>query len=213
MVRQPCVAATAWAVCVLAVTLVGVACAPDPAQLRARRTIDAEYDIETGRLELITFDSDDNGTIDTWSYMDGNTVLRIEIDQDEDGVVERWEYYVGDRRLEKVGSSRGGDGVVDAWAFEGDDGELARVEVSTLRDGTIDRWEFYESGVLVRVDLDGRPDKWETRAGGFVATVSFDEDGDGQPERRLIYDAGVLVAIESQPDATGGYLTRVDVAR
>ena len=62
MVRQPCVAATAWAVCVLAVTLVGVACAPDPAQLRAQRTIDAEYDIETGRLELITFDSDDNGT-------------------------------------------------------------------------------------------------------------------------------------------------------
>ena len=50
------------------------ACAPDPERFRAQRTIDAEYDTETGRLELITFDSNDNGTVDTWSYMDGNTV-------------------------------------------------------------------------------------------------------------------------------------------
>ena len=79
------------------------------------------------------------------------------------------------------------------------------------------RWEFYEDGLLVSVeedvDRDGRPDKWETREAGLVTTASFDEDGDGRPERRLVYDAGVLVAIESQPDATGGYLTRVDVAR
>lgn len=94
----------------LAVTRVaGAACAPDPEQLRAQRTIDAEYDMETGRLELITFDSDDNGTVDTWSYIDGNTVLRIGIDQNEDSVVERWNYYVGDRILETVGSSRGGE--------------------------------------------------------------------------------------------------------
>ena len=37
------------------------------------------------------------------------------------------------------------------------------------------------------VDLDGRPDKWETREQGRVATASFDEDGDGRPERRLLY--------------------------
>ena len=43
------------------------ACAPDPERLRAQRAIEAEYDRETGRLELITFDSDDNGTVDTWS--------------------------------------------------------------------------------------------------------------------------------------------------
>ena len=110
MVGQPSVAAASWPVCVLAVTLAaGAACAPDPEQLRAQRTIDAEYDIETGRLALITFGSDDNGTVDTWSYIDGNTVLQIEIDQNEDGVVERWNYYVGDRILETVGSSRGGE--------------------------------------------------------------------------------------------------------
>ena len=108
------------------------ACAPDPEQLRAQRTIEAEYDVESGRLELITFDSNDNGTIDTWSYMDGNTVIRIEIDRDEDGTIDRWEYYGEDQTLEKVGFSRGNDGVADAWAFEGEDGEVVRIEISTV---------------------------------------------------------------------------------
>lgn len=194
-----------------------LSCAPDPAQLRAERTIEAEYDLETGRLQLITFDSDDNGVIDTWSYMDGNIPLRTEIDQDEDGTVDRWEYYRENRTLEKVGFSRGGGGVVDAWAFEGDDGEVARIEVSTLANGTVDRWEHYEAGALVRVeedlDFDGGADKWETREAGRVATVAFDQNGDGRPERRLVYDAGVLVAIESEPDEQGVYRNRVDVTR
>ena len=111
---------------VVALLIAVAACAPDPDRRRAQRTIDAEYDRETGRLELITFDSNDNGTIDTWSFMDGNTVLRIEIDRDEDGTVDRWEYYREDQTLEKVGFSRANDGVVDAWAFEGEDGEVAR---------------------------------------------------------------------------------------
>jgi hypothetical protein len=53
-----------WSAGALVATLVaGVSCAPGPEQRRAERTVDAEYDVETGRLELITFDSDDNGTI------------------------------------------------------------------------------------------------------------------------------------------------------
>ena len=175
--RRPRRMTAPWSAGALVVTLVaGVSCAPDPAQRRAERTVDAEYDVETGRLELITFDSDDNGTIDTWSYMEGNTVLHTEMDHDEDGTVDRWEYYRADRTLEKVGFSRSGGGVVDAWAFEGVDGEVARIEVSTLADGAVDRWEFYEAGALVRVeedvDLDGRPDKWETREGGRSAGAS-----------------------------------------
>ena len=73
------------------VTVLFGACAPDPERLRAQRTIEAEYERETGQLELITFDSDDNGTVDTWSYMEGKQVLRIEIDRDEDETIDRWE--------------------------------------------------------------------------------------------------------------------------
>ena len=40
---------------------------PTRERLRAQLAIEAEYDRGTGRLELITFDSDHNGTVDTWS--------------------------------------------------------------------------------------------------------------------------------------------------
>ena len=89
------------------------------------RGIQTEYDSQTGRLKLLKYDSDGDGKIDTWSYMEGNRVLRIEIDQNRDGKVDRWEHYGPDRRLEKVGFSRAddgkeGDGLLVAAAGHGD---------------------------------------------------------------------------------------------
>src|SRR5437773_1477848 len=37
------------------------------------------YDKLTGKLQLLKYDSNRNGKIDTWSYMDGTRVLRIEL--------------------------------------------------------------------------------------------------------------------------------------
>ena len=125
---------------------------PRPSGCDARST--RSYNEETGRLELLTYDSDDNGVMDVWTYMDGTQILRAEIDNDEDGVIERWEYYDESQQLEKIGFSRGGDGVPDAWAYEGPDGQIERVEVSSLRDGTIDRWEYYDAGIMTRSDED-----------------------------------------------------------
>ena len=198
----------------LAWSLIPVACAPDPEQQRLERTIAAEYNEDTGRLELLTYDSNDNGTIDVWTYMAGTAVLRAEVDADEDGVIERWEYYDEDQRLEKVGFSRANDGVVDGWAYEGTDGGISRVELSTLRDGSVDRWEYYEADVMTRaeedVNQDGRVDKWETFADDALETVAFDEDG--RPDRRLTYgQGGALATIESEPDATGRYTRSVAV--
>ncbi len=192
------------------------ACAPDPEQERLERTLAAEYNEETGRLELLTYDSNDNGTIDVWTYMDGTAVLRAEVDANEDGLIERWEYYAEDQRLEKVGFSRANDGIVDGWAYEGADGSISRVELSTLRDGSIDRWEYYEADVMIRAeedaDQDGRVDKWETFANDALETVAFDEDGDGRPDRRLTYGSdGVLATIENEPDAAGRFTRRVAV--
>ena len=130
--------------------LVTPACAPDPDEESLRASIQAVYDKETGRLREITYDSDQNGTIDTWTYMDGTAVLRIEIDQDEDGIVDRWEYFDEAQQLERVGFSRANDGVVDAWASEGPDGQIAKLEISTVRDSVVDRWEYYENDLMVR---------------------------------------------------------------
>ena len=37
----------------------------------ARKRITPEYDKQTGKLQLLKYDSNGNGVIDTWSYMDG----------------------------------------------------------------------------------------------------------------------------------------------
>src|SRR5205823_1091388 len=100
----------------------------------ANKRIQPVYDRETGKLTLLKYDSKGDGTPDTFSYMDGTRVVRIEIDTDRDGKVDRWEYYSGDEKLERVGSSRANDGNVDAWSYVNADGTVARVEVSTRRD-------------------------------------------------------------------------------
>ena len=62
--------------------------------------ITPEYDKTSGKLQLLKFDSNNDGKIDTWSYMDGARVVRIEIDRDGDGKIDRWEYYDAAGKLE-----------------------------------------------------------------------------------------------------------------
>ena len=69
---------------VILVTLAG--CSPDPETERLQRTVRAEYDTETGDLSQINYDSNDDGNVDTWTYMDGARIIRVEFDQDEDGL-------------------------------------------------------------------------------------------------------------------------------
>src|SRR5262249_14961714 len=71
----------------------------------ANQRMTPEYDKTTGKLTLLKYDSDGDGRIDMWSYMDGARVVRIEIDQNEDGQVDRWEYYDSNQKLEKIGTS------------------------------------------------------------------------------------------------------------
>jgi hypothetical protein len=169
---------------------------------RKRPPIQAAYD-QTGKLRLLTYDSNGNGKPDMWSYMDGGRIVRIEIDKDEDGVIDRWEYYDANQKLEKVGTSRANDGKVDTWAFP-PDGNTVRVELSTKRDGRVTRTEFYEGGVLVRAQEDtdgnGSLDKWETYANGVLTSVAFDTEGAGRPTRRLVYDEKGNVRIETGRD-------------
>jgi hypothetical protein len=153
--------------------------------------IQAVYDPATGRLQQLRLDSDKNGMVDTVSYMDGTTLIRIEVDKDEDGRVERWEHYGPERRLEKVGFSRANDGKEDAWSFNGPDGSVVRVEISTERDGRVTRTEHYQNGVLTDAeeddDRDGRPDRWEHYDDGRLSSVAFDTTHRGTADRRIVY--------------------------
>ncbi len=198
----------------MACALISAGC--DQQAAEARKRISPEYDKTTGRLKLLKYDSNGNGIVDTWSYMDGARVVRIEIDKDEDGKIDRWEYYGPDQKLEKVGFSRANDGKEDAWSYPGADGSIERIEISTNRDGKVTRVEHYRKNVLVAAeedsDEDGRMDKWETYDGERLASVAFDTQHRGTPDRRLIYGADGSVRVEV--DAKGdGHFVAVDATK
>ena len=172
--------------------------------------IEPVYDKTTGGLQLLKYDSDGDGKVDTVSYMDGPRVLRIEIDKDEDGKVDRWEYYDADQKLEKVGFSRASDGKEDAWSYADAGGSIVRIDVSTHRDGKIDRVEHYEKDVMVRAeedtDGDGAIDKWETFDGQRLSSVSFDTAHSCKPDRRLVYGADGSARLEVDAAGDGRFI-------
>lgn len=176
----------------------------------ARKVITPEYDKKTGKLQLLKYDANGNGKIDTWSYMDGARVVRIEIDKDEDGKIDRWEYYDANQKLEKVGFSRLSDGKEDAWSYTGPDGSLLRIDVSTKRDGKVTRIEHYQQNRLVTAeedtDEDGKIDKWETYDGDRLASIAFDTLHRGTPDRRLTYGADGTAKLEIDRAGDGHFV-------
>ena len=203
-----------WSAVVLAAL---TASCSDPEREREKAGIKPTYDKKTGKLAELTYDSNHNGRVDTWTDMDGAHPLRTRIDRNEDGKLDRWEYYdAATGQLQKVGFSRKDDGKPDAWAFSAPDGKIERIEISSTADEKkIDRWEHYDASGLVSAEEDGNadgvPDKWETYQAGALKTAAWDDNGDGKPDRRFTYEAGTLVTIDSVPDASGAFTKRVDV--
>jgi hypothetical protein len=194
-------------VVVAIVSLAVGACSGKPKQAAATNEFNPVYDKKTGKLTQLTFDADKDGKNDTWSYMDGTRIVRIEIDRDNDGRIDRWEYYGADQKVEKIGIASENDGKADAWAYPAADGSLAKKEISTKRDGKVTRVEYYEAGALVRVEEDtqasGRIDKWETYRNGSLSAVAFDDQRLGKPTRRLVYGADGQVRAEVDPQGSG----------
>ena len=91
------------------------------------------YDTATGRLKVVVFDSDGDLKFDTWSYMDGDRLLRMDVDENEDGTIDGREYY-------------------------GSEKELQRIE-RLAPDGHVTSTEFYENGTLIRTELSANARK------------------------------------------------------
>ena len=198
---------------VLLVTIVVsalAACSSKPNAATEKNRFNPVYDKTTGKLTMLKFDSKKDGKIDTWSYMDGTRIVRIEIDRDGDGKIDRWEYYTPDQKVEKIGLSRENDGQVDAWAYAAPDGSIGRMEISTKRDGKVTRTEYYQGGVISRAEEDtkgaGRIDKWETYSDGALKIVAFDDQQRGTPTRRLVYASDGSVRVEVDPKGAGNFV-------
>jgi hypothetical protein len=168
--------------CLVTVVLASSACSAS--RDAAKERITPEYD-KDGKLQLLKYDSKGGGKIDTWSYMDGARVVRIEIDKNGDGKIDSWEYYGPDQQLERIGSSR-------------------------LNDGRMDRLEYYDHDVLVRAeedaDADGKMDKWETYDAARLTSVAFDTLHRGVPDRRLTYGSTGTASLEVDLDGDGHLL-------
>jgi len=184
------------------------------------RKVDSVYNKKTGRLELLKYDSDGDGKFDTFSYMDGSTVLRIEIDRDEDGKIDRWEYYGPGKLLERVALSRAQNGVADTWQYFDGAGAIARVEMAeqgASNKARLERIEYYEKGVIVRAeedtDHDGKIDKWETYEDNRLASVGFDERRRGVPTRRILYAADGAARIEVDAGGDGHFVEQSSVQK
>lgn len=177
--------------------------------------VEPVYDSTTGKLRLLQYDSNRDGKVDTWSYMNGSQVVRIEIDRDGDGRVDQWQYYEGGQKIQKVGFSMQRDGKEDAWSYLGSDGAIARVEFSPRRDGKVSRIEHFEKGALTRAeedtDADGRIDKWETYRESRLIVVEFDTTHRGTPDRRIIYDADTNGQVEVDLQGTGHFVSSLAV--
>jgi hypothetical protein len=165
-------------------------CGRPSADTSAAARVAPEYDTATGRLTRIAYDADGNGTHDTWAYMDGSRLIKLEADENENGRIDRWEYY----------PANAGGGKVPPQ----------RIERSITDDGRVTRREFFEGTEMTRVEEDtdgnGVVDKWESYRDGALSTLSLDENGDGKADRRLVYGPdGSLDHIEVDADGSGQF--------
>jgi hypothetical protein len=192
--------------------ILAVGCKRPPAGTASGQAVIPEYD-KTGRLTLLTYDRDGNGQVDTWGYMDGARVVRVEVDEDGDGRIDRWEYHRSGTACEGAGcgdGARGGAGQAVSSTPEAPDKTVERIERATRHDGRISRREFFEHGALMKIeedtDGDGKLDKWETYSDGSLSSLAFDSQGRGRPDRRLIYRPdGTVSRIEADPNGTGKF--------
>lgn len=189
-------------------SLVLSACALPPDHSRAR----ASYDAYTAKLIQLSADTNLDGRLDQWTFLDGNRPLRGEADTDQDGRIDRWEYFDADARLVRVGTSSRNDGIEDTWTYVQPTDGVSRIDRSRGRDRHIDRREYLAKDVLVRAEEDtnhdGRLDRWDRYEGGRLREAAFDTSfAAGRPDRRVLYDAaGKYLAVEEDRDRDGTFV-------
>jgi hypothetical protein len=189
------------ALIVVAFAFAGGCTQRQPQVAAAREQVHPTYDPKTGALTRLEADSDHDGKIDTWAYMDGTRVVRVEIDENGDGTVDRWEYH------SQIASGQRAEG---RGQIESPDKTIERIERATRHDGVVSRWEYFSNGSLTRIeedtDGDGRVDKWETYSAGTLTMMAIDTQHRGKPDRRLVYRPdGTLDRIEVDPNGSGNF--------
>jgi hypothetical protein len=146
-------------------------------------------------------DTDGNCVPDTWSYVEGDKVVRRELDTNKNKVLDLWEYYEGDVKTLQA-ESRGSCSRPNVlYVFSEDGQRIVLQEEDRNCNGLPDRMtRFDEAGVAIfqcsprqRVDLEaGIP---------AVALEDSIEPHDGYADRRQVYEDGMLTRLEADTNA------------
>jgi hypothetical protein len=116
--------------------------------------------------EVITTDTNSDGTPDAWTYMNGTFVEKQEIDMNYDGKVD------------------------SVFLYE-TTGNVKEEILDTDFDGKMDNWRYYDNGQL-RIDqmdsnADGKIDVWVHVLKGKIILIEKDTTGDGKPDTSIEY--------------------------
>jgi antitoxin component YwqK of YwqJK toxin-antitoxin module len=165
-------------------------------------------------------DTNHNGHFDRIVFMDGGEMQKEKLDENHDQFFEtRITYAQGTRK--QMTKDQNQDGKPDTIIDYNPQGERCKLSTDSNADQVMDTWQYYANSRLVRmekdesrdghVDLkveyaDGEKDKllrdqdgdrhFETvqlyHIENWDLVIEQDQDGNGQPEARLMYDQGLL---------------------
>ncbi len=149
-------------------------------------------------------DADGNGVAErVETFHPNRRPWQVQSDDDEDGIIDKWEVFDEDGELVRIGRATKRPGHPDVWIVPDGRGGLRRREYDGSADGSIDRIEWFDGEVLTRVAVDsdhnGRLDRWQNWERGEVASERIDTDGDGEPDRRLVYGPDGSIRLERYP--------------
>jgi hypothetical protein len=157
-----------------------------------------------GRPIRRLLDADGNGVAErVETFHPNHRYWRVQTDADGDGFVDKWEVFAPDGELERLGVATKRPGHPDAWIVPDGRGGVRRRELDVSGNGVVDKIEWFDGEVLTRVAVDGNQDghmdRWQVWQGGRVVSERLDTDGDGEPDRKLVYGENGSIRLESYP--------------
>ena len=165
---------------------------------------DAVMYMDGTRIQRIELDADGNGKVERWDFygQDGK-LARVGLSQKNDGVMDAEALYTEGGALARLRISTKRDGRFDRTEFY-ENNLLVRSEDDTNGDGKPDKWDTYEV----------QPDAPAGAPRTSITSTAIDETGRGKPTRRFVYGAGGTIArVEVDPDGDGNFVPLKQGAR
>jgi hypothetical protein len=172
----------------------------------AHRPVRPRPACEPSAGQVVGFDVNDDGVVDTRDIMVGGRKQCSLIDVNFDGRSDVLRYFAADGSIEREEHDFDFDGKVDqvAW-FEG--GAVKERLLDTNFDSMFDTWLECSGSAVVTIERDrrrtGYPDVWETYANGRISEAHYDENGDRRVDKWEIFREGRIATVRFDRDFDG----------